>query len=104
MKVGGQTLASAVSNLTLSKELQCALKICMETSRPDSSQPVDSELVHRDVMGTSLISGIIMDEKSDVRGCRMHWHREHWRQVQAAYCGTTGQLFIDRINSKKEDV
>lgn len=48
-QMGQQSLAVDVANLTNDAELQAALKICSEMTRPDPLLPVDSMLVQRHV-------------------------------------------------------
>jgi hypothetical protein len=47
--LSGKSIASAIYTLTSSAELQFALKVCSEVTRPDPSQAVDQALVYRDV-------------------------------------------------------
>ena len=178
------SLSSLISSLTSNPELNRALQICFEITRPDSSQFVHIEDVLRDVdeiikwldnpaLFTRNVEalfnillrrsdhhivlidtyfnqqkGIALDnairkntclskmasrilvhavrsathisyrdavllsnssslietennEKLAIRVCRMHWDRQHWRQVNADYLRYKGVSFLEKMRKKK---
>ena len=56
----------------------------------------------RDAMGANSFMGNTKDEKLGIRICRMHWHRQHWKQIKAVYMGHMGQKFIDKCKKGKK--
>jgi hypothetical protein len=55
----------------------------------------------RDAMGAS---GNGKDEKIGIRVCRMHWHKQHWKQIKAVYMGHMGQEFIEKCKKGRKGI
>ena len=56
----------------------------------------------RDAMGANSFLGNGKDEKIGIRVCRMHWHKQHWRQIKAVYVGHMGQELIEKCKKGKK--
>jgi hypothetical protein len=55
----------------------------------------------RDAMGANSCLGNGNNEKLGIRICRMHWYKQHWRQIKALYVGHMGQELIEKCKRKK---
>ena len=69
-------------------------KIAVHAVRTATNLTYRDVMLLRDAMGNKLLRSR-KDEKIGIRVCRMHWHRQHWRQIKAAYVGHSGKEFID---------
>ena len=58
-----------------------------------------TDLTYRDVM--LLRDAKDMNEKLGIRVCRMHWHKQHWKQIKAVHVGHTGKEFSAKWKGKK---
>jgi len=60
-----------------------------------------TDLTYRDVMLLRDASGKnSMNEKLGIRVCRMHWHKQHWKQIKAVHVGL-GKDFSAKWKGKK---
>lgn len=57
-----------------------------------------TDLTYRDVM--LLRDAKNMNEKLGIRVCRMHWHKQHWKQIKAVHVGHGGKEFSAKWKGK----
>ena len=88
-------------NVTLS---QMARNIAVHAVRTATDLTYRDCMLLRDAMGANKLMGNRSDEKLGIRVCRMHWHRQHWRQIKAVYMGHMGQEFIDKCKKGKKGI
>lgn len=86
-------------NVTLS---QMTRNIAVHAVRTATDLTYRDCMLLRDAMGANKLMGNKNEEKLGIRVCRMHWHRQHWKQIKAVYMGHMGQEFIDKCKKGKK--
>ena len=79
-------------------------KITIHAVRTATDLTYRDSLLLRDAMGANSFMGNGKDEKIGIRVCRMHWHKQHWKQIKAAYVGHRGHEFIDDCKKRTRGI
>jgi hypothetical protein len=61
-----------------------------------------TNMTYRDAMLLRDASG--KKEKLAIRVTRMHFYKQHWRQIKAEYQGVSGKSFQNKMNSISEGI
>lgn len=83
--VNGTSLESRIYGLTNNRELQKALKICSQNTRPDQSDPVDQALVYRDVEDIIKILRATFPESNNLYNILLRRSDTHIQQLALFY-------------------
>ena len=96
----GKSLDEALRrNVSLS---QMARNIAVHAVRTATDLTYRDCMLLRDAMGANSFLGNGKDEKIGIRVCRMHWHKQHWKQIKAVYVGHMGHEFIEKCKKGKK--
>jgi len=55
----------------------------------------------KEAMGAEALMGNVNNEKLAIRICRLHWYKQHWKEVKAGYMGHTGKHLMDKLNRRR---
>lgn len=93
----GMKLDEAVSrNMRFRKMTK---KILVHAIRTAKDLTCRDAMLLRDSLRGNSTSGRRNNEKLAIRVVRMHWYKQHWKQVMAAFTGTTGKMFSDKLRN-----
>ena len=76
-------------------------KIAVHAVRSATDPTYRDVMALRDVMGAESIVGNGSNEKLAIRICRLHWYKQHWKQVKAGYMGHMGRELVDKVRGQK---
>jgi annexin A7/11 len=74
-------------------------KILVHAVRTAKDITYRDAMLLRDVLGAKSMIGRRNNEKLAIRVVRMHWYRQHWKQIRAAYTGVTGKTLGEQVRS-----
>jgi len=75
-------------------------KIAIHAVRSATDPTYRDVMSLRDALGSKSLCGNGNNEKLAIRMCRLHWYKEHWRQVKAAYMRHNGRNLVDKVNGR----
>jgi hypothetical protein len=76
-------------------------KIAVHAVRSATDPTYRDVMALRDAMGAESLVGNGSSEKLAIRICRLHWYRQHWKQVKAGYMGHMGKELVDKVNGQR---
>ena len=76
-------------------------KIAVHAVRSATDPTYRDVMALKDAMGANSMVGNGSNEKLAIRIVRLHWYKQHWMQVKAAYVGHNGKALVDKVNGQK---
>jgi hypothetical protein len=76
-------------------------KIAVHAVRSATDPTYRDVMALRDAMGAESLVGNGSSEKLAIRICRLHWYKQHWKQVKAGYVGHMGKNLVDKVNGQR---
>ena len=76
-------------------------KIAVHAIRSATDPTYRDVMALKDAMGASSMVGKWSNERLAIRIVRLHWYKQHWMQVKAAYVGYNGKNLVDAVNGQR---